>query len=335
MAFKKNERVEDRIQLGIRRIINILRKHGVATMRTLEQKISDAGPNNQRIDPHILTKSRITLFERGDLQTRQEGNTEWYALTSSDQEFVEARFQELTAIHSRTLQRRFTDRMGDTGEIAVMKAMQQNRLHFVGHFADLTDHDDSRRYVKHDPDFFSGRPIIGGKLDYILFNRDAGGLGIEIKNTREWIYPEKNLVTELLRKCLQIDVVPVLVARRIHYTTFSVLNACGAIVHQFYNQLYPNTEAELATQVRDKNKLGYSDVRVGNEPDARMLRFFGNSIELVAEESREKFDERKELIDQYVNGPMNYAEFERTLREGGDDQSEDAGPDWEPYEHLP
>ncbi|KAA6460177.1 hypothetical protein DYQ86_14105 [Acidobacteria bacterium AB60] len=224
--------------------------------------------------------------------------------------------------------------MGDTAEIAVMKAMQQNRLHFVGHFADLNDHEDNRRYVKHDPDFFSGRPIIGGKLDYILFNPDAGGLGIEIKNTREWIYPDKAIVTELLRKCLQIDVVPVLVARRIHYTTFSVLNACGAIVHQFYNQRYPNAEAALAAEVRDKNKLGYFDVRIGNEPDERLLRFFGSSIPLVAEESREKFDERKELIDEYVSGPMNYAEFERTLREGGDNEGEEEGPDWDPDKDL-
>ena len=55
-------------------------------------------------------------------------------------------------------------------------------------------------------------------------------MGIEIKNTREWIYPDKDIVTQLLRKCVQIDVVPVLISRRIHYTAFTVLNACGGIV---------------------------------------------------------------------------------------------------------
>ena len=34
--------------------------HGVATDRTLEQKISDAGPFDQRIDPHVLTDVRST-----------------------------------------------------------------------------------------------------------------------------------------------------------------------------------------------------------------------------------------------------------------------------------
>lgn len=52
-----------------------------------------------------------------------------------------------------------------------------------------------------------------------------------------------------------------------------------------YNQLYPNADADLAARVRDKHMLGYSDVRVGNQPDARLLRFFGNSLPLVAEES--------------------------------------------------
>jgi len=332
MAFR-NQRVEERIELGARRIKNILRKHGIATMRMLEQKIADAGPNPQRIDPHILTKSRVGLFEKGQLQTRKMGNTQWHCLTESDDAFVEARFAELQPLHARTERREFTDRMGDTAEIAVMKAMQLNGLHFVGHFGDLDKHDDSTRYVKYDPDSFSGKVIDGGKLDFILFNRDAGGLGIEIKNTREWIYPDKQIVTDLLKKCLQIDVVPVLVARRMHYTTFSVLNACGAIIHQFYNQLYPNAEAGLADDVRDKNRLGYFDVRVGNEPDARMLHFFGNSIQLVSKESREKFDSRKELIDQYVNGSMKYVEFERTLREG-DEGSEEEGPDWDPDEDL-
>ncbi|KAA6460176.1 hypothetical protein DYQ86_14100 [Acidobacteria bacterium AB60] len=64
--------------------MNILRKHGVATMRMLEQKISDAGPNPQRIDPHILTKSRVELFEKQILQTTKVGNTQWHRLAESE-----------------------------------------------------------------------------------------------------------------------------------------------------------------------------------------------------------------------------------------------------------
>lgn len=46
----QQERIQDRVDLGERRIIKILSKHGIATMRMLEQKISDAGPNPQRVE---------------------------------------------------------------------------------------------------------------------------------------------------------------------------------------------------------------------------------------------------------------------------------------------
>jgi hypothetical protein len=37
-----------------------------------------------------------------------------------------------------------------------LRAMQQNDLDFFGHFTDLHQHGDDRRYTKHDPDFFPG-----------------------------------------------------------------------------------------------------------------------------------------------------------------------------------
>lgn len=283
-------------------------------MRMLEQKISDAGPNPQRIDPHLLTQSRIALANKGVLVTRQSRGIQWHYLSSSDAEYVQSRFAELTALHAETERRTFTDRMGDTAEIAVLKAMQRTHRHFVGHFTDLNVHDDAQRYIKHDPDFFSGLPITGGKLDYILIHPQAGGMGIEIKNTREWVYPDKDIVKELLRKCVEIDAVPILIARRIHYSTFTVLNACGGIVHQNYNQLYPLADADLAARVREKSKLGYFDVRVGNEPDARLLKFFEKSLDQIADAMRNKFDENKGVIRGYVDGRINYAEFIAILR---------------------
>lgn len=310
----QEERIQERIATGERRIQNILRKHGIATMRMLEQKISDAGPNPQRVDPHLLTKSRIGLANEAILLTRIWKRTQWHFLAESDSAFVERRFSELTRIHEQTEARSFTDRMGDTAEIAVMKAMQQNSVQFFGHFTDLTKHDDSQRYTKHDPDFYCGVPIEGGKLDYILVHPKAGGMGIEIKNTREWIYPDKYIVTQLLRKCVQINVIPVLIARRIHYSAFSILNACGGVIHQFYNQLYPAADSALAEHVRNKLLLGYADVRTGNDPDSRLLNFFQNSLPSVAEESREKFNENKSLIEEYIKGELSYPQFVGKLR---------------------
>jgi hypothetical protein len=44
---------QQRETIASQRLLGILRTHVVANLRTLEQKISDAGPSHVRVDPHI------------------------------------------------------------------------------------------------------------------------------------------------------------------------------------------------------------------------------------------------------------------------------------------
>jgi len=319
---------EQRIELGKKRILSVLKRHGIATLRMLEQKIADAGPTPQRVDPHLLTHARSRLQQQGRLLTRTgTQQTQWHYLPETDSEVVEWRYQELQAIHAQTEARNFTLRMGQTAEIAVLKALQRSNSYFIGHFEDLDQHDDSIPYKKHDLDVVSGKMIRGGQLDYVLFRPEAGPMGIEVKNIREWIYPDRSIIKALLAKCVQIDAVPVIVARRISYSTFSLLTDCGVVVHQFYNQLYPNADSVLADRVRHKLSLGYFDVRVGNEPDARMLRFFEHSLPTVAKRAREKFRENIETISSYAEGRMVYSEFVAHIRGRVEEEVE---PYWDP-----
>jgi hypothetical protein len=71
-----------REQIAEKRIVNILKKHGIATMRALEQKISDAGPYNQRIDPHILTTVRNRLAQEGRV-IKINNLASWYHLNDT------------------------------------------------------------------------------------------------------------------------------------------------------------------------------------------------------------------------------------------------------------
>lgn len=97
---------------------------------------------------------------------------------------------------------------------------------FLGHFKDLGAHDDSTLYQKEEPpQAVSGNAMPGDRsLDFLANTASAGLAGIEVKNIREWIYPNREEVTELLLKCCSIDAVPVLIARRIH---FSHNTGCG------------------------------------------------------------------------------------------------------------
>ena len=83
----------------------------------------------------------------------------------------------------------------------------------------------------------SGRQIPGGKkLDFLVISLSAGLAGIEVKNVREWQYIDREDISELLLKCCALDAVPVFIARRIPFVTFRVLNPCGVILHETYNQ---------------------------------------------------------------------------------------------------
>jgi hypothetical protein len=133
---------------------------------------------------------------------------------------------------------------GQTLEIAVFRSLlAQSALEFFGAFTNLDAHDDSSLYVKEEPpSSLNGRQIPEqGKFDFLIRHPTSGYAGLEIKNIRQWFYPNRDEIRDLLFKCCCLDVVPVLIARRIHFSTFSVLNPCGVILHQTYNQLYPTS----------------------------------------------------------------------------------------------
>jgi len=72
------------LALAEKRILSILDRHGIAVSRTIEQKIADAGPNNLRVDPHLITEARRTLETAGHLR----GDTPWFHLTGAPPQTV-------------------------------------------------------------------------------------------------------------------------------------------------------------------------------------------------------------------------------------------------------
>lgn len=323
--MEKNERLE----LARSRLVNVLRKQKVANFRTLEQKIADAGPFNQRVNPHILTTARNHLLENGTL-VRIIRQVPWFHLSDTPSETVNEKLQQLEPIHSALQSQRFNMRLGQTLEIAIFRALKgQSRLNFLGHFNDLDEHDDSSLYSKEEPPSgLSGNLIPNGKkLDFVVVTGEAGFVGIEAKNVREWLYPNRDEVRDLLLKCCYANAVPVLIGRRIPFVTFKLLNACGAIVHQTYNQLYPSADSQLAGQAANKDLLGYHDIRVGNQPDGRLVKFFHTNLPNVVDEARLKFDAFKDLVEPFARNSISYAEFAGRVRRRLQGTTEDH--DWE------
>lgn len=295
-------------------MVRILRAQTACCDRTLEQKISDAGPNPMRVEPSILTEARRTLEKEGVILFERHGKTPWYFLREKPKAEVNKRLKELLPLYEKTQEGPFLHRLGQVLEIAVSRAIQETRIPFFGHFTDLDKHDDSTGYAKAEPpQSVSGNRIEKGPLDFLVFPRGIA-TGIEVKNYRTWVYPRSTEVRELLWKCGDADAVPVLIARRLPFLTIRLLQMSGCLIHENYNQLYPAADEELAAEVRNKNSLGYHDVRTGNNPDARMTRFIGELMPSLVEQARETFVKFRDAHRAYGKGELKYSAWVKEIR---------------------
>jgi hypothetical protein len=110
--------------LAQKRLVSVLRSQVVATDRTPEQKISDSGPNNQRVEPFVLTQARNLLVRDGRLIQLQRGRTPWFHLTETPEDDVQERLEILEPIYAKTQNGLFKQRVGQGLEIAVLRALK-------------------------------------------------------------------------------------------------------------------------------------------------------------------------------------------------------------------
>lgn len=315
-------------QIAKTRLCNILKNHGAALARTLEQKIADAGPYNQRVNPHIITPIRNQLVKDGVVHKQGD----WFYLDGTPDAHVQKRIAEQASVHEAVNRHDFTMRVGQAGEIAVLRALRnQDTLEFFGNFPDLETHDDSSLYTKEEPpSSLSGRSLDGKqKLDFLVRDPIVGWAGIEVKNIRPWLYPHAEEIRELLRKSLRLDVVPILIARRIPYVTRLVLQTAGALVWETFNQRYPAADTDLADKARHKRSLGYHDIRTGNQPSAQLQQFITDIIPEELGKARERYDAYTDILNEYANEEATYERFAARIRRRLAGTNEEN--DWDEY----
>lgn len=306
MALSRTER----FALARRRLVRVLDAHTVATARTIEQKISDAGPAHMRINPHVLTTVRGVLAREGVIAEVRHSGAPWYHLAAKPAAEIERRLTALVPIHRAMQQRPFLQRLGQALEIAVYRALKdQPAFQTFGAFLDLDAHDNSTLYQKEEPPSSVSGRTMSGRADFVLATRDSDLAAIEVKNVREWLYPDREEIRELLAKSVAINAVPVLIARRMPYVTFRLLNPCGVVIHQTYNQRFAQADAELANKARHKDMLGFHDIRLGNLPDARLTKFVQHNFPRVLPAARERFNENRDLLASFASGVTDYTEF--------------------------
>lgn len=317
----------ERAQIARKRIIAVLQSQTVANLRTLENKISDAGPNPQRVQPHVLTRVKQALLRERRLIVVKSANAQWLHLNDADPAKVTVRLAQLQTIWADFTMPAVVRRTGQALEIAIYRALTEAPAFTpLAGFEDLDAHDDSTLYSKHELHRFNGKSLGKEALDFIA-HCNGHFVGIEAKNVRAWLYPHDAEIRAAIRKALTLGVIPVIIARRIPYVSFRVLGTCGIIMHETYNQRMAVADSGIASQAKHKDLLGYHDIRVGNVPDTRLTRFISTNLPELLNAAQTRLDEHEDLLWAFATGAMEYGEFAARVRRRRNGQNEDH--DWE------
>lgn len=310
----------DHIELAKSRIRDILSQRIVATTRTFDHLISDTG--DPRLEPHILGRARKILVRDSELETKilRANDPPWFYLPDARPADVDSHLATLAPLLQEISRQAVTGRRGQCLELAIFRALRaQPDAQYLGRFLEFDPTAPTRPkklYSKEEPPSHIGNRAISAKrpLDFLYQHPAAGFAGIEAKNVREWLYPGGEEVKALLYKCVSLDCVPVLVARRFPRSTFEILGLCGVVLHQTLNQLYHFADKDLADRAMRQDSLDFDDIRVGDKPDARLLRFIGTTLPEVLPCARARFDKFKDLLACYASREMQYFEFSGRVR---------------------
>ena len=166
------------------------------------------------------------------------------------------------------------------------------------------------RFRKLQPPKHIGGRSSGSEADFFQFGHTFGPLCVECKNLSEWLYPHHHAVRELILKADDFGAIPVLVARRIHYTTrTNFLEPAGIIAHESYFQYYPSDKSELAAAARHKRSLGFTDVIATEEPHPRTLHFFTTILPKITEKMSTRWLANRSALVAYADNQINLAEL--------------------------
>ncbi len=260
---------------------------------------------------------------------------DWFALHDTPLEYAHQRINEQFEVLRITLDNAFHKRMGDALEISVFRALRTSRLNSLGGFRGLTEAPTTAPIRKEEPPaIFNGRELQGNKrFDFLVGTNQWAGL--ECKNIREWLYPDREEIKHMLTKAIELDMPPILVGRRIPFVTRRLLKPAGVMMWETRNQFYANEHANIAAQMKEKTSLGFFDIKVTDFPDNLLSDFITRMISEDLPQARDNFDRYKDLLELYAYGRMGYREFSARLRrreqginENNDDPEEPDEGEW-------
>jgi hypothetical protein len=278
--------------------LRLLDEHHALVHPELEARIAEASHigSTNNIDPHHITTALREL--------RDSGRIEWIETTARGG-------QKITTIQPVDTARRATKITKAAARKRLLLARYngwaqssarypQGLIGPAGEQAVRTALASSGRLQPAEPGFAETRRLLGvtltGPLDsagYLVPLSSAGVPGapvtvaIEVKNIRSWIYPQSVELYQLLDKATTLQehhpaqpILPVLVCRRAHETTFWMAQQLGftviAMERQFVDKVDPDDLLEI------RNELHFQDLYVATEPAVRVRDRFRATLPTYA-----------------------------------------------------
>ena len=260
-----------------------------------------------RPDPHILTDALNRLCRARKLEVEhQEGLGYFYYIRTyfdpSNPHHQQRKLLVLT-LHEKFRKLNTKKYCGDALETVVWTA--------IDNAGNLTPFGSQRKPV----DSF-GRIQLSGSLDFILITQNPLGYLVagEAKNIRPWIYPGSPELREFILKVLQLSktnhpIVPVFIARKIHYSTFLLFSYLGILGYQTHRQYFmPDVASELE-EIKHKDGLGYHDITTDLTPPVSLENFFKSTLPRRAEAVAERFQKNRELLEAVLSKKFDLSDL--------------------------
>ena len=284
---------------AVKRLHALLKKHQVCSTREMEARLTDFGSNlNPRVEPHHLTTAREML----KLNIVSEKYAPLYSLPNTPLTSISPIIARKELLHEAF--RNFTKDQfcGDVAEKIVFASMEKAlnlsiEPHTLGQVSQIGD-----LKTTNPLDTYALLPFTD-----ITGKRQVAIIGIEIKNIREWIYPQSIEIWKALKACIDLDCTPIIISRAFHYTTMTFFRDIGVFGFETRKQYLSSKLWKEPLYTPLKKELYFRDMILWKEdkPDPKVTRFFSDLLPRYISRTVSTFEHNKHLIAQYAQGPLH------------------------------
>jgi len=281
------------VERAKKRILEVLDTEKAVVVLELEARLSEAGyaDSGLNINPHHVTSALRDLTRAGDVlrasgptrggaeidtiqPANQRGRTTAIAQAAARKRLLYARYRGW----AQSSVRNPSGLVGPAGEEAVRAALRASGALQPAHpefgpvssllGITLTGPVDSAGFLVPFSQYLPGQPVT------VL---------VEVKNLRGWIYPNSAELYQLLSKATALQqahpdqpIMPVLVCRKAHETTYWMAHQLGFVVIAMDTQFVGTVDEDALNQVR--TELHFQDLRHGHGPSLRVRDRFRDTL---------------------------------------------------------